>query len=189
MRVPAEIAIFVECSAWAAALPEVAAVCRRSARAALAEAPEGAGLRRLAELSIVLADDRYARALNRGYRGKDSATNVLSFPALAPAELGRAGGRAKRGPPLLLGDVVLAFETVRAEALAARKPLAHHLAHLIVHGTLHLLGYDHARAAEAERMERRETAILARLGIPDPYAAERRAAGRTRAAARMGADG
>lgn len=189
MRAPAEIVVSVECPAWPTALPKASALCRRAARAALAAAWDGAGPRYRAELSLVLADDARMRVLNRIHRGKDKATNVLSFPALAPAELECVGQKAKGGPPLVLGDVVLALETVRAEALAAGKPFAHHLAHLVVHGTLHLLGYDHGRAVEAERMERLESAILARLGIPDPYAGERRRAARTRVSPKVGADG
>lgn len=189
MSVSAEIAVLVECPAWTGAIPKAAAVCRRAARAALDATREGRGLRGRAELSLVLADDAWIQALNLEHRGRDNATNVLSFPTLAPGRLKRAAERAEGGPPLLLGDVVLAFETARAEALALGKPLAHHLAHLVVHGTLHILGYDHVRAVEAERMERLETAIMARLDIPDPYGPARRRAARARAAARIGADG
>ena len=110
------------------------------------------------ELAIVLTDDSAIRALNRHWRGVDAATNVLSFPT------GRAGG--ERG---LIGDIVLAYETVAAEARAEDKPFAHHLAHLAVHGFLHLLGYDHVRNKDAETMERVERDILQRLAIPDPY--------------------
>jgi probable rRNA maturation factor len=111
-----------------------------------------------AELAIVLTDDSAIRALNREWRGVDAATNVLSFPT---------GGRG--GKPSLIGDIVLAYETIAQEACAEHKPFAHHVAHLAVHGFLHLLGYDHVRATEAEAMERTERAILRRLAIPDPY--------------------
>ncbi len=116
-----------------------------------------------AELAIVLTDDSAIRLLNRTWRGVDAATNVLSFPT------GRIGG-----DPLLIGDIALAYETVAAEARADGKPFAHHLAHLAVHGFLHLLGYDHERKKEADAMERLARDILRRLDIPDPY----RAAGR-----------
>jgi probable rRNA maturation factor len=99
-------------------------------------------------------------ALNAGWRGKDKSTNVLSFPAFP------AGGKAL---PPMLGDVVLASETVAAEAMNEGKPLADHLTHLIVHGVLHLIGYDHEIDAEAEMMEQAERRILASLAIPDPY--------------------
>ena len=112
-----------------------------------------------AELAIVLTDDSAIRLLNRQWRGVDSATNVLSFPT------GRAGG-----DPSLIGDVVLAYETIAKEARMEGKPFAHHLAHLAVHGFLHLLGYDHERKKDAETMERLERDILRRLAIPDPYA-------------------
>jgi probable rRNA maturation factor len=111
-----------------------------------------------AELAIVLTDDSAIRLLNRNWRGVDAATNVLSFPT------GRTGG-----DPLLIGDVVLAYETIAAEARAEGKPFAHHVAHLVVHGFLHLLGFDHERKKDAEAMERLERDILQRLAIPDPY--------------------
>ncbi len=114
-----------------------------------------------AEVSLVFTDDARIRVLNQQYRGKDKPTNVLSFPA-APPFPGRLG------PPL--GDIVMARETVAAESEAAGLDFADHLTHLIVHGFLHLLGYDHETDGEAVVMERLETAILARLGIADPYA-------------------
>jgi len=130
------------------------------------------------ELAVMLVDDRAIRALNRNWRGKNNATNVLAFPARsAQARSAQArsaqGGRPNGGrvPIRPLGDVVIAFETVRREADTARVPFGHHLAHLAVHGFLHLIGYDHAAEAEAETMEALETAILARLDVPDPYAA------------------
>jgi probable rRNA maturation factor len=116
-----------------------------------------------AELAIVLTDDSRIRALNQTWRGLDKPTNVLSFPT-------EAGGAAN-GVPALLGDIVIAYETVKREALAQDTPFLHHLAHLAVHGFLHLHGYDHEAEDEAETMERLERQILARLGIPDPYAA------------------
>lgn len=116
-----------------------------------------------AELAIVLTDDSRIRALNRVWRGLDKPTNVLSFPAKD-----RSGGE---GAPALLGDIVIAFETTRREALAQGTPFLHYLAHLTVHGFLHLRGYDHEAEDEAETMERLERQILARLDISDPYAA------------------
>ena len=116
-----------------------------------------------AELAIVLTDDARIRTLNRVWRGFDKPTNVLSFPAEA------RGGSV--GAPALLGDIVIAYETSRQEALAQDTPFLHHLAHLTVHGFLHLRGYDHEAGDEAEVMERLERQILARLDIADPYAA------------------
>jgi len=110
------------------------------------------------ELAIVLTDDSTIRQLNRDWRSIDAPTNVLSFPAR------RAGGATP-----FIGDIVLAYETIAGEARAERKPFAHHLAHLTVHGFLHLLGYDHVRKKDAEEMEQLERDILRRLRIPDPY--------------------
>lgn len=111
-----------------------------------------------AELAIVLTNDAVMRLLNLAWRGVDAATNVLSFP-----------NRPIGGEPSFIGDIVLAHETVAAEARREGKPFAHHLAHLAVHGFLHLLGYDHEREKDAARMERLEREILHRLAIPDPY--------------------
>lgn len=113
------------------------------------------------ELSLLFTDDARIRVLNRDWRGKDKATNVLSFPAFAI-------GPGDPLPPLL-GDIVLAFETVRDEAELDKKPFDHHLTHLIAHGLLHLIGHDHENDADAQAMEALERAALARLAIPDPY--------------------
>jgi probable rRNA maturation factor len=140
------------------------AICSAAALAALAAGPAASGD---IELSIVLGDDALSRRLNRQWRGKDRPTNVLSFPAQDGAAISQ-----QAGAPLPLGDVVLAFGTIAGEAAAQGKTLQDHLAHLVVHGVLHLLGLDHEEAAEAERMEALETTILAGLGVADPYAAE-----------------
>ena len=117
-----------------------------------------------AELAIVLSDDSAIRALNRDWRGKNAPTNVLSFPA--------ADGRAKARPASpYIGDIVIAYQTIAREAVAEGKPFNHHLAHLAVHGFLHLLGYDHENDRDAQKMERLERKILERLAVPDPYAA------------------
>lgn len=114
------------------------------------------------ELSLVFTDDAGMRRLNKMWRGKDKPTNVLSFP--------QAGAAFSQKSGLLLGDVILAAETVAREAALALKPLEDHMAHLIIHGFLHLRGYDHQGEAEAEKMEQLERVALKRLGIPDPYA-------------------
>jgi probable rRNA maturation factor len=136
-------------------LPRASTVVRRAITAAAPAAAQNA------EVSVTLTNNRSMQALNRRWRGHDKPTNVLSFPAAA----------GKRGTPRLLGDIVIAYETTAAEAHAQRKPLDHHLAHLAVHGFLHLLGYDHESDDEADVMERRERGVLAKLGIPDPYGA------------------
>jgi probable rRNA maturation factor len=114
-----------------------------------------------AELAIVLSDDSAIQALNRDWRGKNTPTNVLSFPAVP------GNGRASR----YIGDVVIAYRTAVREAAAEGKPFRHHLAHLAIHGYLHLVGYDHTTDRAAQRMERLERAILASIAVPDPYAA------------------
>jgi probable rRNA maturation factor len=151
------IAIVVESPLWKARRNAKALVRQAIVAAASAvSTTEG-------ELAIVLTDDSAIRALNRDWRRKDSATNVLSFPASRPV--------AAHGAPRLLGDIVIAYETAEREARAERKPFAHHLAHLAVHGFLHLVGYDHAGNDEAQTMEGLEVAILAGLDVPDPYTA------------------
>lgn len=119
-----------------------------------------------AELNVLLADDSFVQSLNRKFRGKDKPTNVLSFPN-APTPAG-----ALYEEPSSLGDIALAYETVRAEAQAQSKSFDDHLAHLVVHGVLHLLGYDHQDDKDADRMEHREREFLKLFGIADPYAVE-----------------
>lgn len=127
------------------------------ARRAIVEAASVAAESRC-ELAVLLTDDPSIRVINADWRGVDAPTNVLSFPA-----------PQSEGDRPFLGDIVLAFETIAAEARAEGKPFAHHFAHLCVHGFLHLLGYDHLRKKDAEVMEAAERAILRRLLIPDPY--------------------
>jgi probable rRNA maturation factor len=122
------------------------------------------------ELAIVLTDDAAIRALNRHWRRQDKPTNVLSFPATA-AEHTPARPNRRNGAPRHLGDIVIAYQTTAREAKAEHKPFRHHLAHLAVHGFLHLIGYDHEVDAEAQAMEGLEIAVLARIRVPNPYAA------------------
>lgn len=154
------VAVLVTAPEWRRRLRGAVALARRAACAALTGARAGGGV----ELAVVLADNRTSRRLNRAWRGQDKPTNVLSF-ALDDA----AGPRAPRPAPRLLGDVVIAGGVTRAEADAQGKTLAAHLAHLVVHGVLHLLGHDHERESEARRMEALEVRILHGLGIADPY--------------------
>jgi probable rRNA maturation factor len=145
------IDIVVESPLWRDE-PNATAVLRR----AIGEAAELTGATPARELAIMLCDDEAMRELNARWRGRPEPTNVLSFPAADGSEM--------------LGDIAIAFETTAREAGAEGKSFADHVAHLAVHGFLHLLGYDHQSDADATEMERLEVAILARLGLPNPYA-------------------
>ena len=152
------------CKPWPRILPGAAACARRAARAALDSELDGES----AGLSLVLSDDAELEALNRAWRGQDKPTDVLAFPCAARDP---ATGRRQ------LGDVIVSGETAHADAASLSRPLAEHLSHLVVHGILHLLGYDHEAPKEARRMEARERALLASLGIADPYRRSPRAKG------------
>jgi probable rRNA maturation factor len=143
----------LECDSWLGPLPDPEAFARDILARAGRDAVD-------AEVSVLFADDAFVQGLNARWRGQDKPTNVLSFPAAAPATPGQRA----------LGDIVLAYETVAREAHEAGKPFDHHAAHLLVHGLLHLLGYDHETDADATVMEAREVHILETLDIPDPYA-------------------
>ncbi|MGZ8370282.1 MAG: rRNA maturation RNase YbeY [Caulobacteraceae bacterium] len=169
------IEVEVEDTAWTDALPDAEVVAVASAQATINSAHPGegrdpdhrapalpngapafAGVSGLG-VAVLLSNDQAVAGLNARFRGKDGPTNVLSFPA---PETVRPH----------LGDIALAYGVCAREAAEQGKPLDHHLAHLVAHGVLHLLGYDHQTDAEAEDMEARERAILANLGVPDPYA-------------------
>ena len=147
-------------------------LARDAAGAAIAESafPQLGSGPRAVELSVRLTSDAEVHALNSEWRGKDKPTNVLSFPMSEPDELGDGDGE---GPELMLGDIVLAHGVCATEAAEKGVTIGQHATHLMVHGTLHLLGYDHMDDEEAADMESRETRALARLGIADPYAEER----------------
>ncbi len=124
------------------------------------------------ELYIRIVDNDEMQALNRDHRGKDKPTNVLSFQAVETDAMEQAIAlAASGGPPLMLGDIIVAAPVVLAEAAEQNKLPVHHFSHLLIHGLLHLLGYDHMEDEEAEIMENKERAVLAGLGIDDPYAA------------------
>ena len=141
---------------------------RTAAEAAIAQSafPNLATAERSIEVSVRLTGDEEVRALNAEWRSKDQATNVLSFPLAEAKDLETAN---VAGPELLLGDIVLAHGVCTAEAAEKGVPVEDHAAHLVVHGTLHLLGYDHHDDAEASDMEAREVRALAQLGIANPY--------------------
>lgn len=151
--------VTIESPEWTSMLPDVEAAAREAAQVAWSEAPGGAV--GPAEISILLADDATVRALNRRHRGQDTPTNVLSFP------IGDADGGSAM--PVMLGDVVLASGVVAREASVQGKPVDAHLRHLVVHGVLHLLGYDHETDPDAKSMESLEVEILEKLAVPNPY--------------------
>ena len=147
------IDVEIEDPSWSAALPEAEALVLAAAEATLAsEGAVGEGV------TLLLTDDETIRDLNQRFRAQDKPTNVLSFPA-------------PQNPERFLGDIALAYGVCAREAQEQGKPLANHLQHLVAHGVLHLLGYDHESDAQADEMEGLERAVLAGLGIPDPYLA------------------
>jgi probable rRNA maturation factor len=147
-----EITILTHDARWKGLAPTV----KRAAEAALAQQKV-----KQSAVTIVLVEDAEVQALNRDYRGKNKPTNVLSFP----------NGEVEEGVRQL-GDIILSYDTLAAEAAAQCKLLKHHLTHLTIHGVLHLLGYDHEAEAEANRMEAIEIMLLARMGIANPYESE-----------------
>jgi probable rRNA maturation factor len=151
---PVDIDLVVDCPLWSACSAADATV-RRAIEAAM----RAAG--RPGAIAVMLTDDASIRAMNAQWRGIDKPTNVLSFPA---AQTPAASGEAH------LGDIAIAYETVAAESASENKAFADHLAHLAVHGYLHLVGFDHETDVEAADMESLETRILSGLGIADPYA-------------------
>lgn len=145
----------VECAGWSV-MDGLDAVVEESLRATLEES--GAELAEGAEVSLLFCDDARIRELNRRFRGQDKPTNVLSFPGPDPIEDAQ-----------FLGDIAIALETAAREAAEQGKTLQQHCRHLIVHGFLHLLGYDHEDDEEAEAMEALEIRVLRRMGVDDPY--------------------
>jgi probable rRNA maturation factor len=163
--------LVIEEPAWTETLPDIEALANTAARLAL----EGAGLDPARWTLCVLAcDDTRIAALNRDFRGKAAPTNVLSWPAFAlapehPGAFPAPPPQAVSGPRQPLGDVAIALQTTRREAEDSAIPLKNHAIHLILHGSLHLLGFDHETDADAETMEGIETRALARIGVDDPY--------------------
>jgi probable rRNA maturation factor len=159
------IEINIEEEEWQKTCPNAERIIKEAATAAL----HGAGIAGKAqsiEVSVLLTNDEYIQSLNHNYRDKDKPTNVLSFPL----EEFVAGNYADVGGDIAIGDIIFALETISREAQEQTKSMEEHLAHLAVHGTLHLIGYDHENDHDAEIMEALEVTILAGLGIANPYA-------------------
>lgn len=173
-RSPLTIELTIEPDDWRGPFPQAEAICAQTLTLACAAALHDAAVPSGVEVSVALLDDAAMHDLNRRFRQQDKATNVLSFPALDGLQLKRLGqgltppGQVP-GAPVALGDIALALETVMSEAVAQNKEPEAHFRHLLVHGFLHLLGYDHIEADDAAGMERLEATILARMGLDDPY--------------------
>jgi probable rRNA maturation factor len=153
-----KINVLIQDRRWEKALPRLVTFTRRFALRALEGSPAQL------EATVVLSSDSVVRGLNRLFRGKDAPTNVLSFPQAPTVQTRPTDEKLAE-----IGEIILAFETIRKEALTQGKPLINHLGHLVIHGILHLLGYDHQRPGEARVMERLEAEILSMLGMPNPY--------------------
>jgi len=168
MRLELIVDVTVEAANWDRAVADLEVLCQRVVRGAACHVVDlsGMDLDGVAEISVLFADDARVQILNREWRGQDKPTNVLSFPGEDFRD-----GLAQHEPrvPRLLGDVVVALETTQGEAGAQHKTLVDHLSHLLVHGVLHVLGFDHTTEEHAGEMEALEVEILADLGVPCPY--------------------
>ncbi len=156
---------------WTRAFPLMQKKIEEAAACAFQQARKPAAFKRRAfTVSIILTDDTNVQTLNKNYRGKNKPTNVLSFPQINLQKFRRTAlDIFPLKSEIPLGDIALAFQTIRRECLTQDKSLENHVIHLIVHGTLHLLGYDHKRHRDAATMEKLECDILRSLGYPDPY--------------------
>lgn len=164
-----EIDTSISDPAWEDACPDCETVIEKAIQAVFLHAPVAQDMLKrnvMPEISVVLANDDLVRTLNRDYRDKDKPTNVLSFAMLDTEQGWETPGEEG---PCALGDLVLAFETVEREAAEENKSFESHFLHLVIHGTLHLLGYDHMQDDEAEAMESLEIQILNQFGIRNPY--------------------
>ena len=175
----ASVAITVDDEAWQKALPNIGSIAGGAVSAAIDLLNDGVGgvpEHGDIEISLLFTNNESMRNLNARYRGVDAPTNVLSFPGRVETKSlpspGPGGGPGSTPPAVALGDIALAFDVVAKEAKEQTKTLANHVTHLIVHGLLHLLGYDHERDRDAIEMEKLEGQILRALGISDPYNAD-----------------
>ncbi len=168
-----ELDISVEVPVWSDQFPEYKARITDCFEQIVSQVPEARNFSRipLLELSILLTDDQNIQKLNKDYRDKDKATNVLSFPSLTEEDIDvfLKSGSEIPGFPIILGDIIFAYETIKREALDQGKSFSDHFSHLCFHGMLHLVGYDHIEDAQAEEMEALEKNLLSKLSIDDPY--------------------
>ncbi|PCI34556.1 MAG: rRNA maturation RNase YbeY [Alphaproteobacteria bacterium] len=168
-----DLDIAVEAPVWQDHFPDYEARIEACLGLIIAHVPEAQTFEKLPhlEVSILLCDDSHIQQLNRDYREKDKATNVLSFPSLSDEEIELYLTGAGQVPdfPLVLGDIIFAYGTIKGEALDQGKSFADHFSHLCLHGMLHLLGYDHIEEGPASEMEALETLLLSKLSIDDPY--------------------
>ncbi len=167
--------IAIEHSSWQKDLPDHQEIVTNALEQIVKNTPEGQQLVKFShlELNVILCDDAFIKTLNSDFRSQDKATNVLSFEGLDPkqAEVLLRSEQAAPDHPLSLGDVYIAYEVMTKEAAEAGISLMDHFTHLVIHGILHLLGYDHIEEGDAEIMEALETKLLKNLAIDDPYAA------------------
>ncbi|MBL4602365.1 MAG: rRNA maturation RNase YbeY [Emcibacteraceae bacterium] len=170
-----ELEVSVDYDRWAEVLPEYEKIICTCCELIVDNISEGKALTKFShiELSVVLCDDALIHKLNNDYRHKDKATNVLSFEGLDQGEVEQYLQSTAKVPerPFSLGEIYIAYETVSVEAENAGISFKDHFVHLVIHGILHLLSYDHIKDEEAELMEAKETELLKILGIDDPYAA------------------
>jgi len=165
--------VSINCDSWISALPDYEKYCNLCVEQITQHILEARSLCNLphVELSIVLCDDALIRELNHDYRSKDKPTNVLSFQGLDDQEIDLYLRNSQVVPdhPLSLGEIFIAYETMRSEADKSVVKLSEHFQHIVIHGVLHVLGYDHIDDEEAKIMEAIETRLLKKLGIDDPY--------------------
>lgn len=168
-----ELDISVETIVWKECFPQFEARILACLEQIISHVPETKNFAQIPhmELSILLTDDDNIRELNKDYRGKDTATNVLSFPSLTDEDIDFFFRQDTEIPdfPVILGDIIFAYETIASEAAEQGKIFEDHFCHLCFHGMLHLIGYDHIEDVKAEEMEALETKLLSKLSIDDPY--------------------
>ncbi|PCI49324.1 MAG: rRNA maturation RNase YbeY [Alphaproteobacteria bacterium] len=168
-----ELDICLQSPDWDVGFPDYKACIETCFEQIVTQVPEARNFDHIPhlELSILLSDDQNIRELNKDYRGKDKATNVLSFPSLSPEDIDVFLRKGSEIPdfPIILGDIIFAYQTIKDEAREQGISFSDHFCHLCLHGMLHLLGYDHIEDSQADAMEVLEKKLLSKLSIDDPY--------------------